>query len=259
MSRSTESGASAANDAYRGDDRAAGAESPPLRCRRLGRRFGRQWAVARVDLEAVPGEAVLLAGANGAGKTTLLRLAAGLYRPSHGELRVFGLDPTRDRLASRRRLTLVGHDSCLYPRLTPLETLEVWSRLGGRRDGRRRLEELLEEVSLTAARDRLVAGFSAGMKKRLSLLRARLEEPRLLLLDEPFAALDGAGQALVEDWIRDFRRRGRTVLLASHDRERSAALCDRAVLMDRGQIRWLGPAAELAAATDRLAAPAEAT
>ena len=187
-----------------------------------------------------------MAGANGSGKTTLLRLLAGLLRPTTGSIELFDLDPRTRRLACRRRLSLVSHHAFLYERLSALESLRLWARVLGRRRDDATLVGLLEEVGLAARRDSAVQTFSAGMRKRLSLARARLEAPDLLLLDEPFAALDAAGQRLVERWIAESVERGATVLLASHQLEQAAALCRRAVVLGRGQIEWEGPATEAA-------------
>jgi heme exporter protein A len=224
--------------------------SPPPRvavaAQGLGKRFGRHWAVARAHLEVREGEALLLAGANGSGKTTLLRLLGGLHRPSAGQVRIFGLEPRRERLSVRRRLSLVSHDNYLYPPLTALETVRLWARLAGHPSGDDVLVPLLEEVELAGHRNQRVGGFSAGMRKRLSLARTRLEKAPLLLFDEPLGALDTAGQSLVERWIREHREAGGTVIVASHSVARMGRLCDRAVLLEHGQIAWLGPAAELA-------------
>ena len=164
----------------------------------LGKRFGAQWALAHCDLVVEAGEAVLLAGANGSGKTTLLRLIAGLYKPTQGALSIFGHDPNHERLTCREHLTLVGHDHYLYSQLTALETVQVWSRLSGHHRTDEQLLELLEEVELRHRSHRRVGGFSAGMKKRLTMLRTRLEEPSLVLLDEPFSGLEEAGLPGVE-------------------------------------------------------------
>lgn len=214
---------------------------PAIAASDLGRRFQRHWALAYLDLEVAPGEAVLLAGPNGSGKTTLLRVLAGLYQPTRGNLRLFGRDAARDRQACRAELSLVSHDSYLYPRLSALEMARIWARLLKVPSHDDNLLERLAEVGLDGRRTTPIGGFSAGMKKRMALLRSRLESPRLVLFDEPFSALDDAGQRLVEEWIQAFRREGATVLLASHALERSARLCDRAVLLDRGQLAWQGP------------------
>jgi heme ABC exporter ATP-binding subunit CcmA len=203
--------------------------------------------LAHFDARISPGEVVLVAGHNGSGKTTFLRMVAGLYRPTSGELRVFGLDPSRDRLATRRRLSLVSHDAYLYDRLTAAETLRLWARLVGRPLTPEEVLEHLRQVSLEGAERETVGGFSAGMRKRLALARLRIEEPDLVLLDEPFSALDQEGKRLVEGWVREARQRGSTVLLASHDIERACALADRALWLRSGQLYWSGAAGELPA------------
>ncbi|HUP21720.1 MAG TPA: heme ABC exporter ATP-binding protein CcmA [Thermoanaerobaculia bacterium] len=220
--------------------------SPPaVSTRGLGRRFGRCWALAHVDLEVAAGDLVLLAGANGSGKTTLLRLIAGLLRPSAGSLRVFGLDPVAEPLAVRRRLSVVGHQPFLYGELSARETLALWNRLLERPWPAATIPELLEAVGLEDAASREVRTFSAGMRKRLSLARVRLERPRLLLLDEPFAALDQDGQDLVDRWISEFRDDGGAVVMASHDLSRASGHGARAVLLRSGQAVWTGAARDL--------------
>jgi heme exporter protein A len=221
------------------------AARPAIRAERLGKRFGRLWALSHLDLEVEPGETLLLAGANGSGKTTLLRLIAGLHRPTRGSISVFGHDTVGERLASRRQLAVVSHHSYLYDRLTALETVRIWTRLLGLRADGSELLERLREVGLAERADVPVGGFSAGMRKRLSLLQTRLKAPRLVLFDEPFSALDRQGQRLVEDWIEQFHSAGVTVVLASHDLDRAAAICDRAVLLRAGQQIWSGVAHEV--------------
>jgi len=206
----------------------------------LGKRFGKQWALAHCDLEVRRGEAVLLAGANGSGKTTLLRLIAGLHKPTQGDLQIFGHDPQLDRLTCRETLTMVGHDHYLYSQLTALETVQTWARLGGVDLSIAQLHDLLDEVDLGHRTHHPVGGFSAGMKKRLTLLRTKLEDPQLVLLDEPFSALDTQGQQLIEEWVHGYRAAGKTVIVASHNLPRAAKLCERAVYLKQGQIIWQG-------------------
>ncbi|MEM6702319.1 MAG: heme ABC exporter ATP-binding protein CcmA [Acidobacteriota bacterium] len=214
--------------------------TPAIRARGLGRRFGAHWALAHVDLDIETGEMVLLAGSNGSGKTTLLRLLSGLLRPSSGSLRVCGLEPQRERTACRQKISLVSHLSYLYPQLTARETVELWTGLRGTSNVD--AEALLARVRLESRGEDLVQGFSAGMRKRLSLLRTVIEEPEIVLLDEPFAALDPSGQELIAEWVQGYRERGLTVVLSSHALARAAALCDRAVVLQSGQLHWLGPA-----------------
>ncbi len=219
--------------------------SPAILCEGVGRRFGRRWVLAHVDLAVEPAQSLLLAGANGSGKTTLLRILAGLSRPTAGRVRVLGHDPHSERLTCRRSLSMVSHRSYLYDGLTALEMLRVWTRLSARAFSDDELGALLEEVALTAHRDLPVGGFSAGMRKRLTLVRTRIENPDILLLDEPMAALDAAGKRLVERWIGGEVARGATVIVASHDIARMSRICERGLLLERGQIAWTGPAARL--------------
>lgn len=186
-----------------------------------------------------------MAGANGSGKTTLLRLIAGLYKPTQGELAIFGHDPNQGLLTCRRELTMVGHDHYLYTQLSALETVQIWARLSGYPHTTEQLVDLLAEVDLAHRRNQRVGGFSAGMKKRLTLLRTRLENPRLVLLDEPFSALDTAGQKLVEEWVEGFIADGKTVIVASHNLPRAARLCQRAIYLKEGQVIWRGEATEM--------------
>ncbi len=220
-------------------------DTPAIFAAGLGKRFGRHWAVAHCDLEVPAGETLLIAGPNGSGKSTFLRLCTGLLKQNRGDVKVFGLDSQSERVESRRLLTLVGHDSYLYNQLTALETLRVWAGLSESGLSRADLEQLLAEVELGDWANTLVVGFSAGMKKRLTLLRTKIEQPKLVLLDEPFSALDPAGQDLVEDWIRGFQKEGKTVLVASHNLPRAAPLCHRAIYLKKGQIIWSGAPSEL--------------
>jgi ABC-type multidrug transport system ATPase subunit len=214
-----------------------------VRAEGLGRRFGRHWALAHFDLEVEAGEAVLLAGPNGSGKTTFLRLAAGLYRPSAGSISILGGDPRADRLTCRSGVTLVSHNAFLYDRMTAREILGFWIARTNSGPGEMDLEGLLAEVGLEGFGDQQVGGFSAGMRKRLTLLRTRIERPRLVLWDEPFSSLDAAGRRLLTDWAEDFRRQGITLVLATHALEVGIGLCERGVVIEDGQMRWKGPAA----------------
>lgn len=223
-------------------------DAPAIKAAGLGRRFGRYWALAHVDLELPAGRSLLLAGANGSGKTTFLRIVAGLHRPTRGTLQIFGRDAREEREACRQQLTLVSHSAYLYARLTALESLRTWARLLGQPSRDADLMPLLEEVGLGNHHDQAVGGFSAGMRKRLTLLRARLEEPRMVLLDEPFAALDVPGQKLVKDWVQRFRDDGISVVLASHQLQQAAELCDDAVVLHKGQIAWRGGAEKVVGA-----------
>ncbi|MFQ5526292.1 MAG: heme ABC exporter ATP-binding protein CcmA [Thermoanaerobaculia bacterium] len=220
----------------------------------LGKRFGKKWALAHVDLEVPAGDGLLVVGANGSGKTTLLRLLAGLLLPTLGKVEIFGSVPQDPGSEAREHLSLVGHQGYLYEALTPFETLEFWNRLCGGSKSSADLEALLEQAGLASDRDSRVGGFSAGMRKRLSICRLHLERPRVVLLDEPFSALDEAGRSWLLESLASLREGGATLIIASHDPERAAPLCNRAVRMDHGQIIWQGPVSSVSGVNDGAAA-----
>ncbi len=223
--------------------------------RGVGRRFGRTWALAHIDIEIKQGESVLLVGHNGSGKTTLLRLLCGLLRPSTGDLRLFGSAPQQQPFEVRPRLTLVSHRTYLYEQLTALEHVRLWMGLAmdstyhstPAEAQERRAKELLETVGLEQRAADPAVQFSAGMRKRLSLLRTQIEDPDLILLDEPFSALDPAGQDMVTDWLAQLRARGKTLIVASHALEQASKLCAKAIVLHTGQIVWRGAAADVTA------------
>jgi ABC-type multidrug transport system ATPase subunit len=183
-----------------------------IHARGLGRRFGNKRVLAGLDLDVDRGDFLLVTGANGSGKTTLLRLIAGLIAPTAGQLEV-DLD--------RSRLGFLGHDPLVYRELTPLENLDLYGRLYRIPERRERAGMLLERFGLWAARNEPTFALSRGMLQRLALSRALLHEPDLLLLDEPFAALDAAGAELL---LGELERAvpGRTIVLSSHQPERLA-------------------------------------
>ena len=216
--------------------------APALQAQGLARRFGMVWAVCGVDLRLGRSEGLLVAGRNGSGKSTLLRLLCGGLRPDRGEVLIEGRS---DRPWLLSRSALLGHAAFTYEPLTALENLSLFARLTGRPADHRSLLERLGEVGLAEHADSAVRTFSAGMHQRLSLARLLLKQPTVALLDEPHASLDPAGARLVDSLVRRLRRDGVAVVLASHDLRRAPALCERAVLLERGRIRWAGSSADL--------------
>jgi ABC-type multidrug transport system ATPase subunit len=162
--------------------------------------------IDRLDLDVEPGAFLLLTGPNGSGKTTLLRLVAGLLAPTGGSL---------DVAAGRAQIGFLGHEPLVYRELTPLENLDLYGRLYRIPERRERIGALLERFGLWQARNERVSTFSRGMQQRLGLCRTLLHEPDLVVLDEPFNALDADGIALLERELR--RLSGRTVVVATHD------------------------------------------
>jgi ABC-type multidrug transport system ATPase subunit len=184
-----------------------------IRARRLGRRFGDKRVLEGVDLDVPRGGFLLVTGPNGSGKTTLLRLVAGLLIPTAGELHVE---------TERERIGFLGHEPLVYRELTALENLDLYGRLYRIPERRERIGMLLERFGLWEARNERAGSFSRGMLQRLALCRALLHEPELLVLDEPYSALDEQGVALLDAQLADLRPT-RTFVVATHDPARVAA------------------------------------
>jgi heme exporter protein A len=189
-----------------------------------------------IDLAVAAGEYVVILGVNGAGKTTLLKMLATLSAPSSGELRLFGLALPKNALAARGRLGLIGHQSMLYRDLTARENLELFAKLYGVRNPRQRAMELLGIVGLSNRADDAVKVFSRGMTQRVSIARALVHEPDLLLADEPFAGLDVPGAAAVERLLEDLHRAGKTIVMVNHDVSQSLRLAERIVVLRDGRV-----------------------
>lgn len=205
----------------------------------LSRRHGAFWALRGVDLSLAKGSSTILFGSNGAGKTTLIRLLATAMRPTSGSLAWFG-SAEPDRL----RIAMLSHQDGHYDDLAALEHLELAAALLPARPGRPSPADLLARVGLATRSSSLVRTFSAGMRKRLAFARLLQKQADLVLLDEPYSALDPQGAALVDSLLDEFRREGRTVLTSTHQVERAAARAEYAVRLDGGRVRWAGPASD---------------
>jgi len=178
-----------------------------IRGRDLAKRYGDRRVFAGIDLDLGADEFLLVTGRNGSGKTTLLRMLAGLTAPTAGEL----------VLPDRREIGFLAHEPLVYRELTPLENLTLFGRLYRVPERAERVGMLLERFGLWDARHERVSTFSRGMQQRLGLCRVLLHGPRLLLLDEPFNALDAEGAALLDSVLAE---RGRAVVVATHEPER---------------------------------------
>jgi heme exporter protein A len=217
--------------------------SADIEAQNLARRYGRRWALADVSFTLTGGSVLMLAGPNGSGKSTLLRTLATAVRPDGGSARVGGFDVATEREDVRKLVALLSHASYLYDSLTARENLAIVAdHLGRRRSG---LAALLDRVGLGRRADDIVATFSAGMRKRLSFARVLLQEPRVALLDEPYGQLDPEGFVLVDDVVRELKSGGTTVIFATHQLARAAALADDALLLEAGRVAWRGKAAEV--------------
>jgi heme ABC exporter ATP-binding subunit CcmA len=178
-----------------------------LTARRLGKRYGEKRVLRGIDLALPRGGFLVVTGPNGAGKTTLLRICAGLAQPTEG---------TIEREAARAQVGYLGHEPLVYRELTALENLELYGRLYHVPERRERIGMLLERFGLWEARHDRVTSYSRGMTQRLALCRVLLHDPELLVLDEPFSALDEAGVELLDAQLAELRGE-RTVLVSTHD------------------------------------------
>ena len=202
----------------------------------LARLFAGSPALAGVSLRVEGGRTIALLGPNGAGKTTLLRLLATVLRPSYGRVEVDGLDVDRDPAAVRERIAYLSHATGLYDGLSARENLQFAATMLGTPDAAARVERSLADVGLASRAASRVGEFSAGMRKRLALGRILLGSPSLVLLDEPYAALDADGMGLVDQLLAAWREVGVTILVASHDIGRLEPFLDGRVMLDRGLV-----------------------
>lgn len=201
--------------------------------RRVTKLFGRVPVLRELNLELEPGRCHVIFGRNGAGKSTLLQVAATLLQPSSGELTYDGRSLSDLGSSVRDLIGFVSHHSFVYADLTVRENLEFYGQIYGRS---RNVDELLEWSDLTLRQHSPARSLSRGMQQRLTIARALLHEPKLLLLDEPFTGLDALSGDRLSDLILETKGRDTTIALATHDIDRGVALADRVLLMESGRI-----------------------
>jgi ABC-2 type transport system ATP-binding protein len=205
---------------------------------RLTKVFNKFTAVDHIDLDVRRGEIYGFLGPNGAGKSTTIRMLCTLLMPTSGTARVDGYDVVKQGNEVRKRIGLVSEKMIMYPRLTALENLMFFGRLYGidRETLRKKSEELLEMVKLTPFKDKLVGGFSSGMRQRVNVIRAILHDPDILFLDEPTTGLDPQSTRFVRDLVKGLKQRGHTIVLTTHIMEEADELSDRVCVIDHGKI-----------------------
>jgi lipooligosaccharide transport system ATP-binding protein len=202
------------------------------------KRFGEFVAVNGIDVDVHPGEAFGFLGPNGAGKSSTMRMIGCVSPPTAGTLRILGMDPIREGPAIRARLGVCPQEDSLDPELTVTENLTVYARYFGipRAISREKAAELLDFVELTERAGDKVEPLSGGMKRRLTIARALVNEPDLVLLDEPTTGLDPQARHLVWERLFRLKQRGVTLVLTTHYMDEAEQLCDRLVVMDKGKI-----------------------
>jgi sodium transport system ATP-binding protein len=230
-----------------------GAPEPAVVVSSLIKRFGATAAVDGLSFQVASGEIYGLLGPNGAGKTTTLRVLAGLLVPTAGAARVAGVDVATEPLVVRRRLGFLTNTTGLYPRLTGTELLGYFARLHGldREGAAARIETLSRALELGPFIGRRSESLSTGERQRLSIARAVLHDPDVLILDEPTAGLDVLASRFLRDFVRAERERGKAIVFSTHYLAEAELLCDRIGLLHRGRLLAEGtPGALRAAAGD---------
>ena len=209
-------------------------DAPAVSVRGLEKRFGAVTALQGVDLDLPAQHLLAILGPNGAGKSTLVRILAGLMRPTAGRVEVADA-AGRSRYRARARTGFVGHATLLYPELTARENLVFTGRMHGLADPQERANQLLREQELERFADRRTGTFSRGLAQRLSIARALVHDPTLVLLDEPFTGLDRPSADRLADRLRELRDRGRSLALVTHDLFQASELADAVLLLVGGR------------------------
>ena len=227
--------------------------APYLEIKGLKKSYNLKPILRGIDVVLDQGKCMALLGANGAGKTTLLRILACLTKPATGTARIEGLDIGYDAQQIRLLVGFVGHQPNLYDELTVTENLLFFGRMYSVKKARERAAALLQRVGLAERSSERVATLSRGQLQRLSLARALLHSPRMLLLDEPDAGLDDEGIALLEELIREHAERGGTTLFATHNFERALKFSDQICMLSGGRVVYQQATTDLEAGGARLA------
>jgi ABC-2 type transport system ATP-binding protein len=211
--------------------------------RGLTKRYGELYALRNLDLALLPGEVFGFLGPNGSGKTTTVKLLLGLIRPTAGEIYLFDEPAEGNREHLLRRVAAIVEAPAFYPYLTGRQNLHLLAQLDDA--PAKRVDELLEQVSLGTVADRKFDGYSVGMKQRLGIAAALLRDPRLVLLDEPTSGLDPAGQREIRALIPRMAQGGCTVFISSHMMHEVQEICDRVGILKAGELQSVGPVSQL--------------
>jgi len=213
-----------------------GEDTSAIVLRGVAKRFGHLTALQGIDLDVPVGVTLALFGPNGAGKTTLLRLISTLGKPTSGRMAILGTDTLNAPEQVRSQIGLISHQTLLYEDLTARENLVFYGRMYGLKDTADCARAALDAVGLLDRQHDRVRTFSRGMKQRLTIARATLHRPSILLLDEPFTGLDASARTLLSRMLEGLRQQGRTIVLVTHDLQQGLALSDRFAILNRGRI-----------------------
>ena len=216
------------------------AQRPIIEIENLVKTYDFLPVLRQLNLSVERGEFVALLGPNGSGKSTLLRLLAARSRPTAGQIRIGGWSLPDEAQHVRAQIGLVSHKSLMYENLTAAENLRFFSTLHNLNgEGReQRIAELLQQVGLSRRADHLLRTFSRGMQQRLTIARALLHQPHLLLLDEPYTGLDQSAAETLDALLREAAANGHTILMATHQFDRAVLLASRIVILSRGRVGY---------------------
>lgn len=203
----------------------------------LSKSYRHYQVLKEVSFEVAPGECYALFGPNGAGKTTLLKVLATLQKPSSGRFEMMGYDGIHDRNRVREILLMIAHGSYLYNELDAVENIQFAVALRGMSPSDREIKIALDRVGIGAFADFKIRYFSEGMKKRLAIAKAMLIRPKVLLMDEPYSALDERGMKIMNNFILESTGQGAAVLMTSHNRVQSAEVAGKAGVLLQGVLR----------------------
>ena len=211
-------------------------QGPAVELARVSKAYGRAAALDNVDLTLDRGRTLVVLGPNGSGKTTLIKILASISKPDSGSARIAGLDLARHGTVARRFVGVVTHDPLLYDELTGRENLRFAARMFDIDDADDRIHAVSDRIDVSARLDHRVGALSHGWKKRISLARALLHDPPILLMDEPESGLDQQAIAAFERAVDDETRPNRTVVMTTHDIERALHLADQIAILAKGRL-----------------------
>ena len=209
-----------------------------IQLQKLTKSFGDHLVLDKIDLQVQKGECLALIGPNGAGKTTLLRILATLTRPDEGQILISGMDLADRATEIRRQIGFLSHQPLLYDDLSADENLLFYGRMYDVMDVKTRIAALLQQVALEPNQHGLVRTFSRGMRQRLSIARALLHDPPILLMDEPYTGLDQQAASVLDRVLQDVGVADRTIILTTHDLDRGWRVSDRVAMLVGGRIAY---------------------
>ncbi len=216
-----------------------------IEIKNISKLYGRFHALDNIDLSITANDFVAVLGRNGAGKTTMLKILATLLKPSGGDVLIDGHNIRKDSYAVLQKMGMVSHQTYIYGDLTAKENLAFYAKFYDVPDANERIGSLLEKVGLAHRADESVRRYSRGMQQRLSIARALLHSPKLLLLDEPYTGLDQKASEFLDNILIEYHKEGNCILIVTHDIERIAGIAKRAVVFEKGKVAWDRPLGEM--------------